>query len=154
MSKKKKIDVKCPECERFMSLNVQIINQTQHRVIGCMCGTSYMIRLDWKPDIMFSPVKWNRYEYFDRMQARRAQLLKKISESNLSIRLANTLRLAGKEFWGDVCKEKRPEDMLKYKNFGRKTFVELEDVLKEMDLEFGMDVEEITRGEIQTVEKV
>jgi DNA-directed RNA polymerase subunit alpha len=32
--------------------------------------------------------------------------------------------------------------MLKYKNFGRKSFVELNEVLTAMGLSFGMDVDE------------
>ena len=36
--------------------------------------------------------------------------------------------------------------MLKYRNFGRKSLKEISDILKNMNLQFGMNVEEILAG--------
>jgi DNA-directed RNA polymerase subunit alpha len=41
---------------------------------------------------------------------------------------------------GDLVRNKEAE-MLKYKNFGRKSLVELNDVLSSMGLGFGMEVD-------------
>ncbi|GBU20710.1 DNA-directed RNA polymerase subunit alpha [Fibrobacteres bacterium R8-0-B4] len=71
------------------------------------------------------------------------QLLKmKVDELELSVRSNNCLRAANIVYLGDLVKNQE-SDMLKYKNFGRKSLVELTAVLTNMGLTFGMDVEKI-----------
>jgi DNA-directed RNA polymerase subunit alpha len=71
------------------------------------------------------------------------QLLKmKVDELELSVRSGNCLRAANILTLADLVKNQETE-MLKYKNFGRKSLVELTTVLTGMGLSFGMDVEKI-----------
>jgi len=71
------------------------------------------------------------------------QLLKmKVDELELSVRSNNCLRAANIVYLADLVKNQEA-DMLKYKNFGRKSLVELNQVLTNMGLTFGMDVEKI-----------
>jgi len=71
------------------------------------------------------------------------QLLRmKVDELELSVRSNNCLRAANIVYLADLVKNQEA-DMLKYKNFGRKSLVELNAVLTNMGLTFGMDVERI-----------
>jgi DNA-directed RNA polymerase subunit alpha len=71
------------------------------------------------------------------------QLLRmKVDELELSVRSNNCLRAANIVYLADLVKNQEA-DMLKYKNFGRKSLVELNAVLTNMGLMFGMDVDKI-----------
>lgn len=71
------------------------------------------------------------------------QLLRtKVDELELSVRSANCLRAANIVTLGDLVKNQEV-DMLKYKNFGRKSLNEIMGILTNMGLTFGMDVEAI-----------
>ena len=63
-----------------------------------------------------------------------------VDELELSVRSANCLRAANIKSIGDLV-QKSESEMLKYRNFGRKSLSELADILHEMGLHFGMDVE-------------
>jgi len=64
----------------------------------------------------------------------------KVDELELSVRSANCLRAANIVILADLVKNQEA-DMLKYKNFGRKSLVELTAILTNMGLTFGMDVD-------------
>jgi len=66
---------------------------------------------------------------------------KPLSELDLSIRSAHTLREAGITTIKELVAHTEV-DMLKYRNFGRKSLNELKEVLAEMDLRFGMKLDE------------
>ncbi|MDP8208234.1 MAG: DNA-directed RNA polymerase subunit alpha [Candidatus Electryonea clarkiae] len=59
---------------------------------------------------------------------------------DLSVRSANCLRDAEILIVADLVRFSE-EDLLKFKNFGRKSYIELADVLHTKGLEFGMDVD-------------
>ncbi|MDF2576848.1 MAG: rpoA [Chlamydiales bacterium] len=63
----------------------------------------------------------------------------RINEIELSVRSTNCLVSAGIEFIGELV-IKRREDMLKYRNFGKKSLNEIEQKLHEMGLALGMDL--------------
>ena len=65
-----------------------------------------------------------------------------VEELELSVRSSNCLRDAGIRTLGDLV-QKSEAEMLKYRNFGRKSLQELVDILSDMGLHFGMDVETI-----------
>lgn len=65
----------------------------------------------------------------------------RVDELELSVRSSNCLRMANIHTIGELVRNKEAE-MLKYKNFGRKSLVELNEVLSSMGLSFGMNVEE------------
>jgi DNA-directed RNA polymerase subunit alpha len=71
------------------------------------------------------------------------ELLKmKVDELELSVRSNNCLRAANINTLADLVRNQE-SDMLKYKNFGRKSLIELNQVLANLGLSFGMDVDAI-----------
>jgi DNA-directed RNA polymerase subunit alpha len=74
----------------------------------------------------------------DLMKVRRL-LDKSVEELELSVRSSNCLRAAEIKSIGDLVQKTEPE-MLKYRNFGRKSLKEIQDILGEMGLSFGMDI--------------
>ena len=69
------------------------------------------------------------------------RLRMRVDELELSVRSSNCLRMANIHTIAELVRNKE-QDMLKYKNFGRKSLVELNDVLTSMGLSFGMNVDE------------
>lgn len=67
-------------------------------------------------------------------------LLKKVEELELSVRSANCLKNDNIIYIGDLVK-KSESDMLRTPNFGRKSLNEIKEVLSNMGLHLGMDVE-------------
>ncbi len=75
------------------------------------------------------------------------QLLKmRVDELELSVRSANCLRAANIHTLADLVKNQE-SDMLKYKNFGRKSLIELNQILANLGLAFGMEVEKLVGAE-------
>lgn len=79
----------------------------------------------------------------DEKMSKLRQLLKmRVDELELSVRSANCLRAANIHTLADLVRNQESA-MLKYKNFGRKSLVELNRVLANLGLSFGMDVDNI-----------
>ncbi len=79
-------------------------------------------------------------EEVDEEMVRVRRLLdKSVEELELSVRSSNCLRAAEIKTIGDLVQKGEPE-MLKFRNFGRKSLKEIQDILGEMGLSFGMDV--------------
>ena len=74
----------------------------------------------------------------DTLRIRRL-LDKSVEELELSVRSSNCLRAAEIKSIGDLVVKGEPE-MLKFRNFGRKSLKEIQDILGEMGLHFGMDI--------------
>jgi DNA-directed RNA polymerase subunit alpha len=72
----------------------------------------------------------------------RELLSESVEELELSVRSANCLKTANIKTIGDLVR-KTETDMLKYKNFGRKSLNEIKEILGGMGLSFGMDVDAI-----------
>ncbi len=68
------------------------------------------------------------------------RLAQPVSELELSVRSANCLREAHIKTIGDLVKKSEME-MLKYRNFGKKSLTEITNILKEMGLSFGMEID-------------
>jgi DNA-directed RNA polymerase subunit alpha len=85
-----------------------------------------------------SPAEEVSVEDSDKKRIR--ELLKmRVDELELSVRSSNCLRLANIHTIEDLVKNKE-SDILKYKNFGRKSLVELNEILHGMGLSFGMEL--------------
>ena len=69
----------------------------------------------------------------------RELLQRSVDELELSVRSNNCLKMANIKTIGDLVR-KTESDMLKYKNFGRKSLREIAEILEGMNLHFGMDV--------------
>ncbi len=79
-------------------------------------------------------------EEFDEEVLHMRQLLKtKLVDMDLSVRALNCLKAADVETLGDLCTFNK-NDLLKFRNFGKKSLTELEELLQSMNLTFGMDI--------------
>lgn len=76
----------------------------------------------------------------DSEKLRIASLLKtSIEDLNLSVRAYNCLKSANINSIGELV-SKNESELLKFRNFGRKSLAELTEVIEEKNLQFGMDV--------------
>jgi DNA-directed RNA polymerase subunit alpha len=76
-------------------------------------------------------------------------LLRPIEELNLSVRSANCLQSADLRYVGELV-QKTEADLLRTKNFGRKSLNEIKETLHGMGLELGMRLEDFpTREELE-----
>jgi len=82
----------------------------------------------------------------DETMALRKLLNQTIDEMELSVRSYNCLQAAGIKFIHELV-NKEENQMLKYKNFGRKSLTELVEKLDSMGLHFGMAVDKIMAEE-------
>ena len=68
------------------------------------------------------------------------QLLKtKLVDMNLSVRALNCLKAADVETLGELVQFNK-NDLLKFRNFGKKSLTELDDLLESLNLSFGTDI--------------
>jgi DNA-directed RNA polymerase subunit alpha len=79
-------------------------------------------------------------EVFDEEVLHMRQLLKtKLADMNLSVRALNCLKAADVETLGELVGYQK-NDLLKFRNFGKKSLTELDDLLDNLKLNFGMDI--------------
>ena len=79
-------------------------------------------------------------EEFDEEILHMRQLLKtKLSDMNLSVRALNCLKSAEVETLGELVQFNK-NDLLKFRNFGKKSLTELDELLDSLSLSFGMDI--------------
>jgi len=97
---------------------------------------SFFIQLEEEPE----PVV-EEQEVDEEVKRIRELLAQPVDELDLSVRSHNCLKAANIKTIGDLVR-RESDEMLKFRNFGRKSLQELEEVLDERGLQFGMDVEE------------
>ena len=79
-------------------------------------------------------------EEFDEEVLRMRQLLKtKLVDMDLSVRALNCLKAADVDTLGDLVQFNKT-DLLKFRNFGKKSLTELDDLLDSLNLSFGTDI--------------
>ena len=79
-------------------------------------------------------------EEFDEEALHMRQLLKtKLVDLDLSVRALNCLKAADVETLAELVSYNR-NDLLKFRNFGKKSLVELDEKLESLNLSFGMDI--------------
>ena len=79
-------------------------------------------------------------EEFDEEVLHMRQLLKtKLTDMDLSVRALNCLKSAEVETLGELVQFNKT-DLLKFRNFGKKSLTELEELLQSLNLQFGMDI--------------
>lgn len=77
---------------------------------------------------------------FDEDFLKKRQLLKtQLTDLDLSVRALNCLKSANLETLGDLARIPKPE-LLKFRNFGKKSLTELEQKLESLNLHFGIDI--------------
>jgi DNA-directed RNA polymerase subunit alpha len=98
----------------------------------------FMLFSDEKILLEQSEVEGN--EEFDEEILHMRQLLKtKLSDMNLSVRALNCLKSAEVETLGELVTFNK-NDLLKFRNFGKKSLTELDELLDSLNLSFGMDI--------------
>jgi DNA-directed RNA polymerase subunit alpha len=90
--------------------------------------------------ITFDAPEESSNDEFDEETLRMRQLLKtRLADMELSVRALNCLKSAEVETLGELVKFQR-SDLLKFRNFGRKSLTELDALLERLKLSFGMDI--------------
>jgi DNA-directed RNA polymerase subunit alpha len=90
--------------------------------------------------IMLETIDADSMEEFDEELLHMRQLLKRqLSDLNLSVRALNCLKAANVETLGELV-EHNKNDLLKFRNFGKKSLAELEELLGGLNLTFAMDI--------------
>ena len=90
--------------------------------------------------ITLEPTDADSNEEFDEEVLHMRQLLKtKLVDMDLSVRALNCLKAADVETLGDLVQYNKT-DLLKFRNFGKKSLTELDDLLASLNLSFGMDI--------------
>ena len=98
----------------------------------------FMLFSDEKITIETSDMDGN--EEFDEEVLHMRQLLKsKLVDLNLSVRALNCLKAADVETLGQLVQYNKT-DLLKFRNFGKKSLTELDDLLESLNLSFGTDI--------------
>jgi DNA-directed RNA polymerase subunit alpha len=102
--------------------------------------------------LSFEEAKKGRSPEDDFKASRLKELLSRsVDELELSVRSSNCLKASNIETLGDLVQRTEVE-MLKFKNFGKKSLKEIEEVLSRYNLSFGMKIEEGPEGDIILVE--
>lgn len=96
---------------------------------------SLFIKVDQEPE----PVVQEK-EVDAEVQRMRSMFMQSVDELDLSVRAHNCLKAANIKTIGDLIRREESE-MLKFRNFGRKSLQELMEVLEERGLKFGMEVD-------------
>jgi DNA-directed RNA polymerase subunit alpha len=91
------------------------------------------INFDEEPEIM------EESEYDEEFERMRELLNRSVDELELSVRSSNCLTSANIRTIGELV-QKSEGEMLRQRNFGRKSLREIQEILKGMNLSFGMDV--------------
>ena len=73
-------------------------------------------------------------------------MLTNVDDLELSVRAHNCLKAANIKTISDLVHRDESE-MLKFRNFGRKSLAELTEIVEGLGLEFGMDVEKYLKDE-------
>jgi len=91
-------------------------------------------------DTEIRPSSSSNAEEFDETSLHMRQLLKtKLVDMDLSVRALNCLKAADIDTLGDLVSFNK-NDLLKFRNFGKKSLTELEDLVENKGLSFGMNV--------------
>ena len=86
-----------------------------------------------------SPEREGNQEFDEEVLHMRQLLKTKLVDMNLSVRALNCLKAADVETLGDLVQYNKT-DLLKFRNFGKKSLSELDDLLESLNLSFGTDI--------------
>ena len=92
------------------------------------------------------PMEEEEEEVDEELERMKELLNRSVEELELSVRSSNCLKAANIKTLGELV-HKTEADMLKYRNFGRKSLKEIAEILEGMGLSLGMDIDELLAGE-------
>ena len=100
----------------------------------------YHVMLFSVENISLEAAETDGNEEFDEEVLHMRQLLKsKLADMDLSVRALNCLKSAEVETLGELVVYNKT-DLLKFRNFGKKSLTELDELLANLNLSFGMDI--------------
>ena len=109
-----------------------------------------MLFSDEKISLETTPTE-NTSEVLDEESLRmRYLLLTKLSDMELSVRALNCLKAANIDTFADLVSHQRAE-LIKFRNFGKKSMNEIDLLMERVKLNFGMDV---TKFNIEVKKKI
>jgi DNA-directed RNA polymerase subunit alpha len=131
----------------FDRLTMEITTDGSVTPRDALCFASQLLKEHLQVLIhMEDEIPFERDEEEDEETNRIRTLLKtRVDELELSVRSSNCLRAANIQTLEDLVRRSESE-MLKFRNFGRKSLNELNAILSELGLSFGMDVMKYTSG--------
>jgi DNA-directed RNA polymerase subunit alpha len=131
----------------FDRLTMEITTDGSVSPRDALCYSAQLIKEHLQTLIhMEEEIPFERDEEEDDETNRIRTLLKtRVDELELSVRSSNCLRAANIQTLEDLVRRSESE-MLKFRNFGRKSLNELNAILSELGLSFGMDVLKYTSG--------
>lgn len=86
-----------------------------------------------------TPVEVESKELDEESLRMRHLLLTKLSDMELSVRALNCLKAADIETFADLVSHQRSE-LMKFRNFGKKSLNEIDSIVERLKLSFGMDI--------------
>jgi DNA-directed RNA polymerase subunit alpha len=89
----------------------------------------------------------------EEVERMRDLLNRSVDELELSVRSSNCLKAANIKTLGELV-QKTEADMLKYRNFGRKSLKEIIDILEGMGLRLGLDINTLLTAETKETEEI
>ncbi len=98
------------------------------------------------------PMEEVEEEVDEELERMKELLNRSVEELELSVRSSNCLKAANIKSLGELVR-KTEADMLKYRNFGRKSLKEIVEILEGMGLSLGMDIEALLSGEATDTEE-
>ena len=129
----------------YEKLNLEIVtdgsispNSALHEAANILIY-HFKLFTDDKKMSMESTVETDSKELDEESLHMRHLLLTKLSDVGLSVRAFNCLKAAEIDTFADLVSYSRPE-LMKIRNFGRKSLNEIDQVVEKMKLSFGMDV--------------
>ena len=94
---------------------------------------------------------WNKVDHEKDIEFERIKkiLITNVDDLELSVRSHNCLKAANIQTLGELV-GKDESEMLKFRNFGRKSLAELMEIVENFGIEFGMDVDKYIKEEPET----
>jgi DNA-directed RNA polymerase subunit alpha len=133
----------------FDRLNIEIWTDGTVKPIDALAYAAKILKEQLTIFINFEEVPEQHIALPDEPTPLNPNLFKSVDELELSVRSANCLQNANIRFIGELVQRSEGE-MLKTKNFGRKSLNEIKEVLASMDLELGMTIDNYPeRAEIE-----
>ncbi|MBN1595402.1 DNA-directed RNA polymerase subunit alpha [candidate division FCPU426 bacterium] len=129
-------------------LIVEIRTDGRMRPEDCLAHAAKILKDHMSIFINFEEEPVEEVEEVDEEKERLKELLNRsVEEMELSVRSSNCLKTANIKLIGELV-QKTESEMLRYRNFGRKSLNEIKEILAEMGLNLGMDLSYLHTAEV------
>lgn len=128
--------------------NKQLTFENQNFPIVVQSFQKRIKELEHINNIKTAPVSEYDYLLGDKGGTFTALMNTKVIDMKISVRVLNCLKAVDVETLGDLVRL-RKTDLLKYRNFGKKSLTALDDLLESLNLHFGMDIDAIIAADTE-----